>query len=167
MPPDAASGSPRQELIRSSQEELGCELPLNHRERGRSSHSRTPGEPGSSSCQDRSFTSSPHQRLLACSAAAKSRVCFLLFRSEFALWSVGNQTPGSNACLCSALLQQTCKGVLLVWRQICPLVPPGSVAQRALETVSNGYSCWTELHLPDLIYSNKKHIHPFPIIYCL
>lgn len=34
-PPDAAGGSPRQGLIRSSRKELGRELPLNCRERGR------------------------------------------------------------------------------------------------------------------------------------
>lgn len=49
-------------------------------------------------------------------------------------------------------------------RQICPQVPPERVTQHALETMSNGYSCWAELRLPDLIYSNQKHIHPFPTL---
>ena len=35
MPPDAAGDSPRQELIRSSHEEMGRELPLNRRKRSR------------------------------------------------------------------------------------------------------------------------------------
>lgn len=81
------------------------------RVRPRSPPSRIPDEPGSSSCQDRSFIFLPHQRLLARSAAVESGGCFLLFRSEFALWSAGNQTPGSNACLCLALLPPTRKGV--------------------------------------------------------
>lgn len=66
--------------------------------------------------------------------------------------------------LCS---KQTCKGVLFVQRQICPWVPPRKAAQHALETMSNGHSCWSELHLPDLIYSNEKHIHPFSTVHCL
>lgn len=79
-----------------------------------SPHSCIPDKPGSSSCQCWSFISLPHQRLLACSLAAESQGCFPLFRSEFTLWSVGNQTPRSNTSLCLALLQQTCKGVLFV-----------------------------------------------------
>lgn len=100
-------------------------------------------------------------------AAAESEVCFLLFYSEFTFSYTRNQTPGSNACLWLASLQQTCRGVPLVQRQICPWVPPERVAQHALETMSEEYSCWSELHLLDLIYSNQKHIQPFPTICCL
>lgn len=108
-------GSPRQELIHFSHGEPGRELPLNHRECG---HARIPltyqTSQAAALVRTEVFVCLPHQRLLACSVAAESGGCFLLFRSEFGLWSAGNQTPGSNAYLCSTLLQQTCKGVLLV-----------------------------------------------------
>lgn len=123
----AAGGSSWQELILPSHEEQGCELPLNHRERGCAPPSRIPDKPGSSSWQDWKFMFLPHQRLSTCSVAAESRDCFLLFRSEFAVWSVGKQTSGSNACLYLALLQQTCREFCLYRERFVPKFPWGEL----------------------------------------
>lgn len=128
--------------------------------------SHIPDKPGRSSCQDWSFIFLPHQRLLTCSGAAESRGSFLLFRSECAFWSVGIRLQDQMLVSVQHSSKRHAREFCLC-RQICPWVPLGSTAQHALETTSHGYSCWSELHLPELIYSNKKHIHPFPTIYCL
>lgn len=93
-----------------------------------SPHSCIADKPGSSSCQCWSFISLPHQRLLASSLAAESQGCFPLFRSEFTLWSVGNQTPGSNTSLsvwrCS---NRRAREFCLCRDRFVPVFPPGKL----------------------------------------